>query len=208
MQTKNMNQFKPLIIVLIIACVLSAGCLGYNPEDKIYADYMPLGYYYFVDDEDRSFYETLWAENMSEYINIFNSPRDWVEYIQHMKYIDDGHNGIDEHFSTISETLSKNGGDCEDRAILMARVLYEYGYDTCVIVTKNHVLAGINKKQFNNDVYKVQPLTHDSYSSLYNLKNLFKDYIIIECTAPYPIGYYDEKVLDYEKIYYLEHSSN
>ena len=200
-----MQKFKILLPVIFLTfCILTAGCISsnLNPEDKIYADYMPHGYYYFIDDDGVSFYETLWNDNMSNYINLHSSPKEWVYYIQHMPYISDGENEA-EYFSSISETLLKNGGDCEDRAILMARMLYEYGYDSCVIVTKEHVLAGVKKSQF--DYNKLQPSIHSYTYNLYNLSNALDNYYIIECTASYPFRYYDEPKLIAEKIYELNH---
>lgn len=200
-----MQKFKILLPVIFLTfCILTAGCISsnLNPEDKIYADYMPHGYYYFIDDDGKSFYETLWKDNMSDYINLHSSPKEWVYYIQHMRYISDGEDEA-EYFSSISETLLKNGGDCEDRAILMARMLYEYGYDSCVIVTKEHVLAGIKKSQF--DYNKLQPSIHSYTYNLYNLSNALDDYYIIECTASYPFKYYDEPKLIAEKIFELNH---
>lgn len=164
---------------------------------------MSHGYYYFVDDNYKSFYETLWDEDMGNYINALDSPKEWIYYIQNMKFISDGDNN-EEYFSTISETLKRNGGDCEDRAILMARMLYEYGYDSCVIVTKEHVLAGIKKSQFNYSKFQ-KPYTKNSFYGLYDLSNEIEDYYIIECTAEFPIKYYDEKEILVEKIYELEH---
>ena len=100
-----MQKFKILLPVIFLTfCILTAGCISsnLNAEDKIYADYMPHGYYYFIDDDGISFYETLWKDNMSDYINLHSSPKEWVYYIQHMRYISDGEDEAEALKATVS----------------------------------------------------------------------------------------------------------
>lgn len=69
------------------------------------------------------------------------------------------------------ETLYDQGGDCEDKAILMCALLNEAGYNVCLIVFSDHVGVGVDM---------VNPVENGYY---YNGNNGVK-YYYLETTAP------------------------
>lgn len=64
------------------------------------------------------------------------------------------------------ETLYENCGDCEDKAILLAGILKECGYDVSFIQLTEHIVVGIN-------------VPYEGTYATYNNKN----YIVLEATS-------------------------
>lgn len=200
-----------IISVLIAGVVGASGCIApglesvleglhtpqHDEADYIPVDYVKEGHYYFEDDFGRSFNKTLYEGDTSALSRKFN-PNDWIYYVQGLKFIKDANDM--EIFYNVSETLERGGGDCEDRAILLARGLYDMGFDTCIIVQKSHVLAGISKSQVDSR-YKGILM---SFSKPKTYKGVEVDgYYPIETTIHWGISEYDENPLKYEKMYVL-----
>lgn len=65
------------------------------------------------------------------------------------------------------ETLYDRGGDCEDKAILMCSLLYNAGYDVCLIVFSDHVAVGV---AMTNDIENGYYYTGDNGTKYYYLE--------------------------------------
>lgn len=202
-------KIKSLFIISILLFVLtfSAACLNldlseHDEADKIYADYVYGGYYYFEDDNGRSFNKTLWEGDFSNIPNQYE-PNQWIDYVRSLKYIKDADDG--EIFYNAWETIERGGGDCEDLSILLARGLYEMGFDTCIIVQKEHILAGIDKSQVDSKYKGI----YKNLQEMKTHKDVVADkYYVLESTIEWGIGEYDEtSPIEYEKIYELKNSS-
>lgn len=199
---------KAIVFSLIVATICFCGCINigndtnvpsHDENDKIYVNYMPNGYYYFEDDNGRSFNKTLWEGDVSELVK-GHTVNSWIDFVHSLEYMEDEND--QEIFYNITEVLERGGGDCEDLAILMARGIHELGYNSSVIVQKSHVLAGLSKDDMLDDSNHIEfrLANHKRKTFTWILAD---NYFAIECTVPWEIGEYDESPLKYEKIYML-----
>ncbi len=65
-------------------------------------------------------------------------------FVANLPYLDDRTTtGYEEYPRYPVETLVDNGGDCEDKAILLASLLNSMGYDASLVLSTNHCAVGV-----------------------------------------------------------------
>lgn len=193
------NNLLTILLVLTVVITASAGCFSlvqHNPED--YLTTAEGQHYYYEDVDGKSFYETVFAGDVTPYITGKN-PTTWIQFVQNLPFIDDGKAGEIEIFRDVNETMSLGGGDCEDKSILMARGLKEMEVDSCIILQAQHVAVGVSKEQVDNHFKGLSLPSKKTSRWLYS--NVNSDgYYVVETTANWGIGEYDEYPLTYEKM--------
>ena len=123
-------------------------------------------YKQFKDNNDRSFTPITWNEYINEpynryavkefaetmrvvqdkrNLNDFQIATDILRFVQNIPYKSDIESkGNVEWPKYPIETIYENEGDCEDKTILLAGILREYGFDVIFILFNNHIAVGIN----------------------------------------------------------------
>ncbi len=110
-------------------------------------------YSYYVTDTTDDEYLTSLAEKFKEAAEEENySDLDMVKniilFVQNLNYVDDKvDTGYDEYPKFPLETLTDEGGDCEDSAILLASLLRELGYGTVLIQFPDHMAVGVKGEE-------------------------------------------------------------
>ena len=106
-----------------------------------------------------------------------------IEYVQAIPYMyDDEEYGWDYPQYPI-ETLYKQGGDCEDTAFLLAGILRELGYDTCLFELPGHMAVGVNTKSVSGIGDAISFMNGESYYYLestgygWNIGSIPEDYL-------------------------------
>lgn len=65
-------------------------------------------------------------------------------FVQNIPYMDDyEYKGVSEYPKYPIETLFEQGGDCEDTAVLLAKLLKLLGYGAVLLVSDNHMAVGL-----------------------------------------------------------------
>ena len=80
-----------------------------------------------------------------------------ASFVQNLEYKSDSEtNSSYEYPRYPVETLfnGNGGGDCEDKAILTASLLYNLGYDVALLRLPNHMAVGVNLSEIANPNYK------------------------------------------------------
>ena len=78
-----------------------------------------------------------------EYLTANMSMQTIIEYVRNIPYSTDELNT--EYPQYPVETIIKNKGDCEDKSILCAAMLYSKGYDVCLYRFETHMATGVNQ---------------------------------------------------------------
>lgn len=108
--------------------------------------------YYVTDPSDdeylaglaAKFKEAAEKENYSDLDMVKNI----IFFVQNLQYVDDKvGTGYDEYPKFPLETLTDEGGDCEDSAILLASLLRELGYGTVLIQFEDHMAVGVKGEE-------------------------------------------------------------
>lgn len=95
-----------------------------------------------------------------------------IQFVQHIPYVSDKTLGYNDRPLFPVETISLNGGDCEDKAILLFGLLNRLGIETVFVQFPNHVMLGS---------------CWEDCEGYYVVSNKQK-YFLIETTAPGEIG--------------------
>ena len=73
-------------------------------------------------------------------------------FVQSIPYATDAEiSGEEEYFMYPGETLWEGRGDCEDTSVLYAALMSSIGYDSCLMVLEDHVMAGIVLEDVSGD---------------------------------------------------------
>ncbi len=106
------------------------------------------------DEEYIDLFLDLFVDNLiySEYFDSFSDPKkinEVANFIQRLEYIPDFEEGTEEiedpqyPIETLFRNNYKGGGDCEDKAILIANFLKNMGYNVSLIRIPNHMAVGV-----------------------------------------------------------------
>lgn len=118
----------------------------YGLERTLLEDYA----LYVFDDLDDEFIDImvdrlLYGKSFDEDIDKINFV---ASFVQNLDYISDAEIGEEVEYPRYPiETLYEGevgGGDCEDKAILTANILYNMGYDVALLRLTNHMAVGVN----------------------------------------------------------------
>ena len=91
-----------------------------------------------------------------------------LNYVRSIPYVPDS---IDTEYPQYPiETLTLWHGDCEDKSILCASMLYSLGYDVCLFMFETHMAVGVKIDNFtsymNNYVY-IDPTIYVSFGEIF-----------------------------------------
>jgi len=106
-------------------------------------------YKYYLDDENNREILKGIADAFTEYqqehdYSDYEIVQEVITFVQSIKYVNDRDStGQDEFQKYPLETLYSENGDCEDSALLLAGILRELGYGTCLLHLPHHVAVGI-----------------------------------------------------------------
>ena len=104
--------------------------------------------FYAIDPKVRGFIEMLSSKLRSIYRG--NDPINFVaSFVQNIDY--KGEEG--EYPKYPIELLHDRGGDCEDKAILASAILFELGYDVCLIRFEDHMAVGVHLEDYREKVF-------------------------------------------------------
>ena len=125
----------------------------YNSKELIVDDYSAFVLDIY-DEEYIDLFIELFIDNLiySDYFDSFNDPKkinEVANFIQRLDYIPDYEEGEEETedpqypIETLFRNNWKGGGDCEDKAILIANVLKNMGYNVSLLRIPNHMAVGV-----------------------------------------------------------------
>jgi hypothetical protein len=125
----------------------------YNNLERILLEDYALYVFDSFDDEFTDFFvdRLLYGKSLNEDVDTINFV---ASFVQNLDYISDEEMGEEVEYPRYPlETLydgKSGGGDCEDKAILTASILFNMGYDVALLRLTNHMAVGVNiKKDFS-----------------------------------------------------------
>lgn len=94
-----------------------------------------------------------------------------ASFVQNLDYIEDTTEDDYPYYPVETLFTGKGGGDCEDKAILIASILYKLGYDIALIRLPNHMAVGVHlsesaipdKEYYVENYYFLETTTPDKY---------------------------------------------
>lgn len=138
-----------------------------------FSSYRAMSKYFTYDDP----YVKIACEKLLEYKSLYNmNDRDFayfvMKFVETIPYLyDESSRGKMEFIKYPAELFWDGGGDCEDSSILYCTLMKKMGYDTALLIFRDHAMASIH---FVNDSY--------NYGDNVATKN-GKKYVYVETTT-------------------------